>query len=184
MEYRRMGRVVMALMALFMMIGSTATVAMAQDATPEPVASGDSTAFGVGLDSPATYFSDRGDAVTTITVLDVERGWQDYGEYYAPDPGIEYVAVTFEVENLSRSNIIVEPYDFSMLDGFGRNNSRSYVSVDEGSDVQIFEDDTALASGETVELTIIFELYEQTEFGYFMWQPDSGVIVLVDLRDV
>jgi hypothetical protein len=176
----------MALMALFMMIGSTATVAMAQDATPEAgtATSGEATAFGVGLDSPATYFSDRGDPVTTITVLDVERGWQDYGEYYAPDPGIEYVAVTFSVENLSRSNIIVEPFDFSMLDGLGRNNSRSYVSVDEGSDVQIFEDDTALASGETAELTIVFEVFEETDFAYFMWQPDSGVIVMVDLRDV
>jgi hypothetical protein len=176
----------MALMALVMMVGTTATVAMAQgNATPEAgTASTEDTAFGVGLDSPATYFSDRGDAVTRITVVDIERGWQEYGEYYEPDPGIEYVAVTFTVENLSRSNIIVEPYDFSMLDGWGRNNSRSWVSVDEESGVQIFEEDTALASGETAELTIIFELFEETEIGYFMWQPDSGIIVMVDLRDV
>lgn len=181
-----MRKFVMALMALMMMLGSGATVAMAQDATPEAetATSGEMSAFAEGLEAPATYFSDRGDPVTTITVLDVERGWQDYGEYYDPDPGIEYVAVTFAVENLSRGNIIVEPYDFSMLDGFGRNNSRSYVSVDEESGVEIFEDDTAIASGESVELTIVFELYEETEVGMFMWQPDSGIIVIVDLRDV
>ncbi len=181
-----MRKVLTALLALMMLIGSGASVALAQDATPEASAagSGEPTAFAVGLDAPATYFSDRGDAVTSITVLDVERGWQDYGQYYDPDPGIEYIAVTFEVENLSRGNIIVEPYDFSMLDSFGRNNSRSYVSVDEGSSVQIFEDDTAIASGESVELTIIFEMYEQTEISMFMWQPDSGIIVMVDLRDV
>jgi hypothetical protein len=177
-----------ALMALLMVMGSTATVAMAQDATPEAetetVVSAEDTAFAHGFDAPATYFSDRGDPVTTIAVLDVERGWQDYGEYYEPDPGVEYVAVTFSVENLSRGNIIVEPYDFSMLDAFGRNNSRSYVSVDEDSGATIFEEDTAIASGETVELTIIFELYEETEIGYFMWQPDSGIIVLVDLTEV
>jgi len=184
-----MRKIIMALLALTMMLGSTASIAMAQDATPEAgtgttTATGEDTAFGVGLDSPATYFSDRGDPVTRIAVVDVERGWQDYGEFYEPDPGIEYVAVTFTVENLSRSNIIVEPYDFSMLDGFGRNNSRSWVSVDEDSGVEIFEEDTALASGETAELTIIFELFEETEIGYFMWQPDSGIIVMVDLRDV
>jgi hypothetical protein len=181
-----MRKFVMALLALMMMIGSGATVAMAQDATPEPDAapSSEASAFAEGLEAPATYFSDRGDPVTTITVLDVERGWQDYGEYYEPDPGIEYVAVTFAVENLSRGNIIVEPYDFSMLDAFGRNNSRSYVSVDEDSGVEIFEEDTAIASGESVELTIIFELYEETEVSMFMWQPDSGIIVIVDLRDV
>lgn len=181
-----MRKVLTALLALMMLIGSGASVALAQDATPEAstAGSGEPTAFAVGYDAPATYFSDRGDAVTSITVLDVERGWQDYGQYYDPDPGIEYIAVTFEVENLSRGNIIVEPYDFSMLDSFGRNNSRSYVSVDEGSGVQIFEDDTAIASGESVELTIIFEMYEQTEISMFMWQPDSGIIVMVDLRDV
>lgn len=175
-----------ALLALMMVIGSGATVALAQDATPDATAtgSGEPTAFAEGFDAPATYFSDRGDPVTRVTVLDVERGWQDYGEYYDPDPGVEYIAVTFEVENLSRGNIIVEPYDFSMLDSYGRNNSRSYVSVDEDSGVEIFEDDTAIASGETMELTIIFELYEQTELGFFMWQPDSGIIVMVDLRDV
>lgn len=181
-----MRKVLTTLLALVMLIGSGASAVVAQDATPEASAagSGEPTAFSRGLDAPATYFSDRGDALTTITVTDVERGWQDYGQYYDPDPGIEYIAVTFEVENLSRGNIIVEPYDFSMLDSFGRNNSRSYVSVDEGRGVDIFEDDTAIASGESVELTIIFELYEETEVSMFMWQPDSGIIVMVDLRDV
>lgn len=176
-----------ALLALFMLIGSTASVAMAQDATPgadEPVApSGGETAFASGIGEPAAYFSERGDAIALITVTDVERGWQDYGEYYEPDPGYEYVAVTFEIENLARNNMIAEPFDFSMLDELGRNNSRSYVSPDEASGVTIFEDDTAIASGETVELTIIFELYEQTETAALMWQPDSGIIVMVDLRD-
>jgi hypothetical protein len=181
-----MRKVLTALLALVMLLGGSASMAMAQDATPEAdvAPSGEATAFADGLEAPATYFSDRGAPVTTITVLDVERGWQDYGEFYEPDPGIEYVAVTFGVENLSRGNIIVEPYDFSMLDGFGRNNSRSFVSVDEGSDAAIFEDDTAIASGESVELTIVFEVFEETEISYFMWQPDSGIIVMVDLREV
>jgi hypothetical protein len=181
-----MRKFLVTLLALLTMIASGATVATAQDATPQAdtASPGDPTALSEGYDAPATYFSDRGDAITTITVLDVERGWQDYGRYYDPDPGVEYVAVTFAVENLSRGNIIVKPYDFSMLDAFGRNNSRSYVSVDEESGAQVFDEDTAVASGETIELVVIFALYEQTEIAMFMWQPDSGIIVMVDLRDV
>jgi hypothetical protein len=180
-----MRKFLMTLIALMTVIASGATVATAQQATPGPetASSGAPVALAEGFDAPATYFSDRGDAITTITVLDVERGWQDYGRYYDPDPGVEYVAVTFAVENLSRGNIIVKPYDFSMLDAFGRNNSRSYVSVDEDSGARIFEEDTTVASGEAVELVIIFALYEQTEIAMFMWQPDSGIIVMVDLRD-
>ena len=38
------------------------------------------TAFAGGIGEPAAYFSERGDAIALITVTDVERGWQDYGE--------------------------------------------------------------------------------------------------------
>ncbi|HVL23667.1 MAG TPA: DUF4352 domain-containing protein [Thermomicrobiales bacterium] len=184
-----MRKLLLALCALFFMVGGSASVAMAQaDATPaadEPAAgaAGD-TAFARGLDAPATYFAENGSPVATVTVSDVERGWQDFGEYYEPDPGVEYVAVTFQVESVSKSNLVVKAYDFSLLDGFGRNNSRSYVDAAEGSDVQLLDDDVAVASGETAEFTVVFELFEDTEIGYFMWQPDSGVIVLVDLSEV
>ncbi|HWV24208.1 MAG TPA: hypothetical protein VNZ58_08455, partial [Thermomicrobiales bacterium] len=114
-----MRKLLTAIFALMLMLGSTASIAMAQS-TPE--ASADSsaaaiseTSFAKGLNAPATYFSERGDPVATMTVVDIERGWQDYGEYYAPDPGVEYVAVTFEISVVSRGNLVVEPYDFSLI---------------------------------------------------------------------
>jgi len=183
-----MRKLLTAIFALMLMLGSTASIAMAQS-TPE--ASADSsaaaiseTSFAKGLNAPATYFSERGDPVATMTVVDIERGWQDYGEYYAPDPGVEYVAVTFEISVVSRGNLVVEPYDFSLIDGIGRNNSRSWVDAADNSSVELFEDDAAVASGETAELTIIFEVYEETPLGYFMWQPSSGIIIMVDLTEV
>ncbi|HWV24464.1 MAG TPA: hypothetical protein VNZ58_09740, partial [Thermomicrobiales bacterium] len=69
-------------------------------------------------------------------------------------------------------------------DGIGRNNSRSWVDAADNSSVELFEDDAAVASGETAELTIIFEVYEETPLGYFMWQPSSGIIIMVDLTEV
>lgn len=179
-----------AFFALMLLLGSSASVAMAQDAaTPEAsadgaAAEGGETSFAKGIDAPATYFSERGDPVATLTVTDVQRGWQDYGEYDAPDPGVEYVAVTFEISVISRGNLVAEPYDFSLIDGIGRNNSRSYASAAENSGVQLFEEDSAIASGETSQMTLVFEIYEATPLGYFMWQPDSGIIVMVDLTDI
>jgi hypothetical protein len=188
-----MRKILTALFALMLMLGSSASIAMAQtESTPAAVededaaasAEGGDTSFAKGLDAEAMYFSERGDPVASLTVTDIERGWQDYGEYYEPDPGVEYVAVTFEISVVSRGNLVAEPFDFSLIDGIGRNNSRSYVSPDEASGVEIFEDDAAVASGETAEMTIVFEVYEETQLGYFMWQPDSGIIIMIDLTEV
>jgi hypothetical protein len=188
-----MRKLLTALFALMLMLGSSASIAMAQDAgTPAAgnaegaavaAESGD-TSFAKGLDAEAIYFSERGDPVASLKVVDIERGWQDYGEYYEPDPGVEYIAVTFEVSVVSRGNLVVEPYDFSLIDGIGRNNSRSYVSPAEDSGVELLEDDVAVASGETAEMTVVFEVYEETQLGYFMWQPDSGIIIMIDLTEV
>lgn len=185
-----MRKLIMALFALMLMLGSSASIAMAQTggtpeaAESEAVATGGDTSFAKGLDAEAIYFSERGDPVASLTVVDVERGWQDFGKYYEPEPGVEYVAVTFEISVVSRGNLVVKPYDFSLIDSIGRNNSRSYVSPEEGSGVEIFEDDAAVASGETAEMTVLFELYEESQMGYFMWQPASGIIIMVDLTEI
>lgn len=185
-----MRKLLMAVVALMLMLGGSASMVAAQDAaTPEaggadePAAVGD-TSFSRGLDAPATYLTDRGGAVATLTVVDVERGWAGYGEYYAPDPGVEYVAVTFEVSVVSSGNLVVKPFDFSLVDGGGRNNSRSYVSVDDASSDVLFEDDAAVASGETAEMTLVFELYEDVPLGFFVWQPTGGILILVDLTEI
>lgn len=185
-----MRKLIVSLFALMLMLGSSASIAMAQTGgTPEAAESGSmstggDTSFAKGLDAEAIYFSERGDPVASLTVLDIERGWQDYGKYYEPDPGVEYVAVTFEISVVSRGNLVVKPYDFSLIDSIGRNNSRSYVSPEEGSGAEIFEDDAAVASGETAEMTVVFELYEESQLGYFMWQPASGIIIMIDLTEV
>jgi hypothetical protein len=168
-----------------MLIGGTASIAMAEDAGT-PVAADDGasdvdTSFAKGLDAEAVYFSERGHPIATLKVVDVERGWQEFAEFYEPDPCVEYVAGTFEVSSVADGNLVVEPFDFSLIKSIGRNMSSAFVDVAEDSDVELFEEDAAVATGETVELTVIFELFEEDDLGYFMWQPDSGVILLVDL---
>lgn len=187
-----MRKLLTAFFALMLLLGSSASMAVAQDAaTPEPideeevlVPEGDASSFARGFDVEATYFSERGDPIATLAVVDVERGWQDYHEWDEPSPGVEYVAVTFEVSVVSRGNLVVDPYNFSLIDSIGQNNSRSWASPAEDSGIEVFQDDAAVASGETTELVILFELYEEANLGYFMWQPDRGIIVMIDLTEV
>lgn len=188
-----MRKLMTAFLASLMVLGGAVSIAMAQpDATPADdaevetadVSTAGDTAFARGFDQEASYFSDRGDRIAAMAVIDIERGWQDFGQYYELDPGTEYVAVVFEISSTSRGNLVIEPYDFSLIDDYGRNNSRSFVGVDEESDVTILEENAAVASGETIEFTIIFELYEEAEVGYFMWQPASGIIIMIDLTEV
>lgn len=177
-----------ALLALILTLTSVTGLAAQDDATPEAdaaeAAPAGESAFARGFNAPATFFSDRGDPIATVSVVDVERGWEDYGEYYEPERGSEYVAVTFEVTVVDSGNLVAEAYDFSLIDSFGRNNSRAYADVAEGSDLTLFEDDAAIASGETTELVLVFQVFEDADLGFFVWQADSGVLVLVDISEV
>lgn len=183
------------LMAIVLLFGSAASVALAQDAatpeaagTPEAgdgdVATGGENSFAKGIDAEATYFSERGDPIATLKVVDVERGWKEYDEFTEPDPGVEYVAITFEVSSVGDDNTVVKPFDFSLIDGIGRNNSSAFVQVADDSDVELFEDDAAVAAGESTEFVLVFQVFEEIPLGYFMWQPDSGIIILVDLTEI
>jgi hypothetical protein len=177
-------------LVVFLLVRNSVSGVMAQHTgTPlgagaDAAASGENS-FAKGLDAEAIYFSERGDPVATLSVVDVERGWQEFGEFYASDPGIEYVAVTFEVSSVAGGNLVVEPYDLSLIDSIGRNNSSTFVDVAEGGEVELFEEDVAVASGETTELVLVFEPFEEAQLGYFMWQPDSGIIIImVDLTEI
>jgi predicted heme/steroid binding protein len=142
-----------------------------------------SSAVASGTGSPVTWTDDRGNQVATMQVTNVENDWQGYGEYYEPERGYIYVAVTFEVTNTSGASLIVGAYDFSMMDAEGRNNGRSFASVDENSDEQLFEEDAALADGETAELKQVFEVPNAVPAAAFIWQPDSSVLLVVDISD-
>jgi predicted heme/steroid binding protein len=168
-----MRRLLTVLIAAGMLMSGMLT-ASAQDAV---------SAVATGTGSPVTWTDERGNQVATMQVTNVENDWQGYGEYYAPERGYIYVAVTFEVTNTSESSLIVGAYDFSMMDAEGRNNGRSFASVAEDSDEQLFEEDAALADGETVELKQVFEVPNAVPAAAFIWQPDSGILLVVDVSE-
>lgn len=178
-----MRKLLTAMFAMVFLIAGTATATMAQ-ATPEAgggEASG--TAYADGLNQGATYFDERGDAQAVLSVTDVERGWDGYDEYSEPDRGYEYVLVTFTVEVVGPENLTVEQYGFSLVDSLGLNNNAAYAQAADNADVELFEEDAAVASGETFEASMVFQVFTDADLGFLMWQPDSGLVVLVNISE-
>lgn len=169
-----MKRLLSLLLAATMVMAGAFGVA-AQDST--------SVAYAEGLDAPATWTDDRGNEVATVEVNEINPEWSDFSEYSAPERGQTFVAVTFTVTNISDSSLIVENYDFSLVDNLGRNNGRAYVSVDEAAEGTIFEEDTPLAAGESGEFTLVYMLPLELEPTAFVWQPDSGVLIIVNFGE-
>lgn len=172
----RMRKLFTALLALGMMMTSFMAVS-AQDTA------GSASSSATGFDSPATFIDERGNEVATLSVSSVDPEFDDYSEYSQPERGYIYVAVNFTVTNVSGSSMIVEPYDFSLLDAQGRNNGRAYVSQDENPETVVFEDDLALADGESAELTTVFQLPADVPAAALVWQPESGILVIIDLSE-
>lgn len=171
-----MRKLLTALIALGMMMSGFVAVSAQDTAAADP-------AIASGFDTPATWTDERGNPVATVSVQSIDPEFSDYSEYSAPDRGYTFVAVNFTITNISGSSMIVEPYDFSLLDAQGRNNGRAYVSQDENPQTVLFEDDLALAADESAELVLVFQMPADIAPAAFMWQPDSGMIVIIDVSE-
>lgn len=136
-----------------------------------------------GMNTPSTWTDDRGNAVATLEVVEIEEDWQDYGEYHEPDRGMVYRAVHIKVTNVSGASLIVEPYDFTLLDSTGMNNSRAWADAAEGSDILVFSEDVPLSDGESFEGVILFQMFPDVEPTAMLWQPERGLLNMVTLTE-
>lgn len=182
-----MKRFLSAFVVLILMLGTMTSATFAQrDSTPDADASmpeGEN-AYARGFDAPAYLFSKRGDIIASMVVTGVERDWQDYDDtYYTPAGGKIFTAVTFEITMETRGGIVVSPYGLTLFDGFGYVNTTMYVEPVDGSELNILTADFEVASGETVEFTAIFEVFEGAPIGYLMWTGEYGFLVMVDLTE-
>ena len=184
-----MRKLLYALIAMLMLFGSASSLVAAQDedATPEggkSEASSGSNPVDPQVGDTLTWINDKGDEVATITVTDVERGWEDYDEYYEPERGTEYVAFTIEVESvIERGAIDVEAYDFSLQTASGYHYGSSYASADR-AEPPLLEDTVSLANGDSEEFTVVFNVFEDDTLAHLLWAPDSGVLItLAQLED-
>lgn len=169
---------------LFAVLGSlllftvSAIGVTAQEATPaadEPLTAG---AVDPALGDTATYVDVSGNPVANITVDEVVRDWQDYGEFDEPDPGVEYVAFTVTVESVvNRGTVEVSDFDFTLQDSAGFLWGTSYASAADGVEITPLEDNLNLASGESATFLVVFEVLQDQELAHIFWQPDSGRLI-------
>lgn len=165
-------------MFVMLMLVLVPAVSAAAQSTPEAVP-GEPTVFARGFGEPATYVDARGNPVFSITVAEVERDWQDYDEYSAPERGSEYVLVQLTVTNLTARPATVSPYTIVMVDSLGMVMEMGYIY----DDPEIWMDDITLDAGETVEGAMVFQMYTDVEPMILMWQPEYGYYVFVYLGD-
>lgn len=140
-----------------------------------------------GMNTPATWSDDRGNEVATIEVTNLTDDWQDHDPNRAADRGSRYVAVSFTITNISDASFEVNPYNLSLVDTEGTNNSTSSVRAAEDGETVLFSDRQDLAPGESVEGTIVFQLFSGIDPVGMIWQPEYGilnVVVLVEGSDV
>ena len=177
-----MRKLLVALFATLLLMGSSVTmIATAQEGTPE-VDRGDLGDAGGNPVDPVigdtvTYFTEDGEEAGNVTVESIERGWEDYDEFYEPEDGTEYVAFVISVEStIARGAIDVQQYDFSLQTAQGYLWSSAFTSS-ETADPPLLEDDLSLAAGDSETFTIVFQVYEDEPLAHLYWQPDTGVLI-------
>lgn len=135
----------------------------------------------VGTGTPVTWTDDRGSVVGTLQVNEVEIGWSGYEENRGPERGYDFVAVHFTVTNDSGAAIEVNPSRFSLVDSFGLNNGRAWVRAAEGTEV--LDDTVNVEAGESLDATVVYQIFTDVTPALFVWQPESGKLLSVVLTD-
>lgn len=146
--------------------------------TPEPVAD-EMTPFAFGLNAPATFIDERGNAIYSISITGIEPNWQDHDEYDTPRVGMEWVQVQLEITNLTSRAANVSPYTISLLDSTGAVLNMGFIYDRE----DIWIDEITLPAGESVEGTMIFEIYPDVDPMTLLWQPEYSSYVIIYLGD-
>lgn len=162
-------------------IFSGAPVAHGQESTPEgPIANTPNPEIGDTI----SFVSESGSEIARLRATDVILDWQEFSEYYQPQPGFQYVAVTVEVTNLgSRGSLIMRADDFRLQDVDGFFYSRSWADAAEGSELIPSESEVGVGSGETGELVLIYEVVAGIELGHLFWQPEYERLLTIANMD-
>ena len=127
----------------------------------------------------ATVFDDSGNAVATITAGASEIGFSDYEEGNDPEAGNEYVRLLVTVESLiTEGTFGISVGDFILQDNNGFVTTAENVPT--ASEAEADEDITEeadLASGESVDLTLTFEVVSSVGPQSVFYSPDDDRLV-------
>lgn len=141
---------------------------------------GDSAAAG----GPATVYDDEGNPVAAITASDAETGWSDYPEDEAPESGREYVRMSVTVESLvTEGAFAVNVDNFVLQDNWGFiTTAENIPTATQAETDEEITSEAELANGESVELTLTFEVTSGAGAQSVFYRPEDDR--LVDVAEV
>jgi hypothetical protein len=128
---------------------------------------------------PATIFDDSGNPVAAVTFQASETAWSDYEEGNDPDAGNEYVRVMVSVESLITEgtfNIGVDDFILQSNNGFVTTAESVPTAAEAEADEDITEE-ADLANGESVDLTLTFQVVSSIGPQSVFYRPDDETLV-------
>lgn len=133
-----------------------------------------------------TFITENGSRTAELTLTEVILPWDEYSEYYEPDPGAHYVAFRIEITNFgTRGSLVVRADDFRVQDVDGFFYSRSIMEAAEGATVVPTESDVAIGPDETGELIVVYAVLDGVELSHLFWQPDyDRLLTIANLDDL
>jgi hypothetical protein len=127
----------------------------------------------------ATVYDESGNAVARIVFGSSEVGFSDYEEGNDPDEGREYVRVVVTVESLITEgtfNIGIDDFVLQSNHGFVTTgeNVPTAAQAEAGEDIT---EEADLANGESVELTVTFEVVASVGPDSVFYSPEDDRLV-------
>jgi hypothetical protein len=127
----------------------------------------------------ATVYDESGNPVAAITVIGTETGWSDYQEGDEPDEGRDYVRVVVNVDSLITEGtfgISVGDFILQSNNGFVTTAENVPTAAQAEADEEITEE-ADLANGESVELTLTFQVVGSVGPQSVFYRPDDDRLV-------
>ncbi len=141
---------------------------------------GENSAIAWGRDTPSVLTDDFTNPVATFTVTGINENWTDYDDRSAPGDGNRFVAVSVKATNQIDRPVEIDPYDFFLANDDGSASRFARARVAEGVD-EPFREREMLEAGETMEVTIVFELPTGAEPVAVVWRLTSATVNIVML---
>jgi len=201
-------RILAMLMALSLVLGSTAIVAARdahgivaqnddatpgadddeestddEDATPDDA---DATGGDPAIGDTVLFVNDDGEDAANMTVDEVIIPFEDFGEFFSPEENATYIAVALTIENIDADD---DAFEFSTFntglqtaDGFYYTST--FVSLDEEEAETYPEiEDGDIEVGDTATGYLFFAIPEDKTPTRLYYSPSGRLVVLADIRD-
>ena len=126
-----------------------------------------------------TIYDDSGNAVAAVTAGEAESAWGEYEEGNDPEAGRQYLRMTVTVESLiSDGTFGISVGDFILQDNNGfittAENVKTADEAEAGDDIT---EEADLGNGESVELTLTFEVVSSVGPQSVFYRPDDDRMV-------